>query len=185
MQSSDPITLIEPSINLEEEYLRLVDEFERSGEDFPNSHWPGEEFVAYVWRVRGYSRGVNLPRGWVPFTTYWLIKNNTILLGVSDLRHRLNSSLEVVGGHIGYAIRPSQRKKGYGTTILTKTLVKAQELGLNRVLLTCDSDNIGSVRIIEKNGGVLTKEFYYPPTGKMKSHYWITLGEGYANHRFA
>ncbi len=178
MQQVEEITLIEPSIHLEEEYSRMAAEFERSGEDLPNSPWPGEAFVAYVWRVRGYSRGVNLPRGWVPFTTYWLIKDSAAILGVSDFRHRLNPSLEVVGGHIGYAIRPSQRKKGYGTIILAKTLCKARESGLLRVLLTCDSDNIGSARIIEKNGGVLTRHFFYSPGGKMKSHYWISLEEG-------
>ncbi|MGE5224255.1 MAG: GNAT family N-acetyltransferase [Omnitrophica WOR_2 bacterium] len=177
MQPIEAITLSEPAICFEEEYLRLAAEFDQAGEDFPNSHWPGEEFTAFVWRVRGYSRGVNLPRGWVPFTTFWLIKNGATILGISDLRHRLNPSLEVVGGHIGYVIRPSQRRKGYGTLILARTLVKAKDLGLTRVLLTCDSDNTGSARIIEKNGGILTREFFYSPTGKMKSHYWIPLRE--------
>lgn len=75
------------------------------------------------------------------------------MLGVVRSRHRLLPSLELEGGHIGYDIRPSARRQGHGTAILALALGRARALGLRGVLLTCDEDNLGSVRIIEDNGG--------------------------------
>jgi predicted acetyltransferase len=79
------------------------------------------------------------------------------------------------GGHIGYGVRPSERGKGYGTEVCRRTLEAARGLGLARVLITCDTDNPASARIIEKNGGVLENEVRSRETGKMKRRYWVTL----------
>jgi predicted acetyltransferase len=87
----------------------------------------------------------------------------------------LNPDLEIEGGHIGYAIRPSLRKMGYGTLILTLTLEKARALGLRGVLVTCDTENLGSARIIEKNGGVLESVAISPDSNKKISRYWIEI----------
>jgi predicted acetyltransferase len=84
-------------------------------------------------------------------------------------------ALEHHGGHVGYAIRPSERLKGYGTRLLALTLDKAREMGLGRVLVTCDTDNFASVRVIEKNGGVLENQVISNRSGKMISRYWIAL----------
>ena len=108
-------------------------------------------------------------------TTYWLVKDNEIVLGESRLRHRLTPALENEGGHIGYAIRPRQRRKGYGTCILRLTLEKARDMGLDRVLVTCDTDNLASARIIEKNGGALAGYGISPQSGIQVSQYWIDL----------
>ena len=83
--------------------------------------------------------------------------------------------LEKEGGHIGYDIRPSERRKGYGTVLLALTLKKAQELGLHEVLVTCDSDNVDSVRIIEKNGGELIGRAVSEHTGKEVNRYRIVF----------
>ncbi len=83
--------------------------------------------------------------------------------------------MEDVGGHIGYRIRPSERRKGYGTLILALTLAEARKLGLPRVLLTCDQDNIASARVIQANGGALASEGYSPQTQTLVSRYWIEL----------
>jgi predicted acetyltransferase len=92
-----------------------------------------------------------------------------------SIRHELNEWLRTIGGHIGYDIRPSRRREGLGKRQLALGLAEARALGLERVLLTCDADNVGSRRIIEGNGGVLEDEMEDPATGKVKLRFWIDL----------
>jgi len=94
-----------------------------------------EDFSTYLEHLSNASRGVNLSPGIVPESSFWLVQNNR-LLGRSKLRHWLNPVLEHEGGHIGYDIRPSERRKGYGTLILDLTLDKDRSRGLRSVLLT-------------------------------------------------
>ena len=108
-------------------------------------------------------------------TLFWLVRGGTAIVGTSQLRHTLTPDLEHEGGHIGYNIRPSQRRKGYGTRLLGLLLGKARGLGLQRVLLTCDTDNVASARIIEKNGGRLDSDGISGKSGKPISRYWIEL----------
>jgi predicted acetyltransferase len=124
--------------------------------------------------VKRNARGTNLPPKIVQENIFWLVGERRIY-GRSGLRHRLTPSLEDVGGHIGYDIRPTERRKGFGTLILKLTLEKARQIGLNRVLVTCDTDNTGSVKIIEKNGGKLSEQEFSDAAGKMISRYWIEL----------
>jgi len=95
------------------------------------------------------------------------------LVGVLKLRHYLNEFLEKHGGHIGYGIRPSERRKGYGDKILQLALPEAKKLGLEKVLLTCNDDNLGSISIIEKSGGILQDKI--ESGGKLTRRYWINL----------
>jgi predicted acetyltransferase len=85
----------------------------------------------------------------------------------------LNEVLEKEGGHIGYDIRPSMRRKGYGTEILKLSLPIAKQIGLNRVMLTCDDNNIASWKIMEKNGAVIDEKYDYK--GRYKRRYWIDI----------
>jgi predicted acetyltransferase len=79
-----------------------------------------------------------------------------------------------VGGHIGYVVVPEFRRRGYATTILRLSVQIAREkLGIKRVLVTCDDDNIGSIRTIEKNGGILENVISGPDLHKPKRRYWI------------
>ncbi len=112
--------------------------------------------------------------GMVPATGFCLVSGERVV-GRASLRHRLNEALLLWGGHIGYAIRPSERRKGYGTAALRLTLIEARPLGLRQVLVTCDSDNVGSQRIIERNGRVLENEVVVPELPKPKLRYWIAL----------
>ena len=89
------------------------------------------------------------------------------------LRPRLTEKLEDRGGHIGFAVRPSERGKGYATLMLKLVLEKAKQLGLRRVLVTCDKDNLASARVIQKNGGQLNTESISKQFGKMTQRYWI------------
>lgn len=97
-------------------------------------------------------------------------------LGRTSIRYTLNDRLREYGGHIGYEIRPSEQRKGYGTLILRLALTRARELGLERVLVTCDVDNYGSRGVTENNGGVLEGEFEVPQYhDKPIGRYWVAV----------
>jgi predicted acetyltransferase len=120
------------------------------------------------------SEGRNLPEGWVPMTTFWLVGAGAVV-AMSNLRRRLNDFLLNHGGHIGYYVAREQRRKGYATQMLALTLAEARKLGIERALLTVDSDNEPSIRVIERNGGVLEDEGIDSTTGKLHRRYWIEL----------
>jgi predicted acetyltransferase len=111
----------------------------------------------------------------VPQTTLWLVLDQREVIGISRLRHRLTARLRQQGGHIGFVMRPSRRRQGIGRTLLGMTLGKARALGLDRVLISCDADNIGSRRVIETNGGQLEAEAVCSETGRLIRRYWIEL----------
>lgn len=157
--------------------LRLREEFFlRDGREYftflPRAH---EQFSAYLERLSRAECGESLVPGQVPQSVYWLVYDNEIIVGQSAIRHTLTPSLRIEGGHIGYAIRPSERRQGYGTHILALTLIEARRRGLARVLVTCDTDNIASSRIIQNNNGIFEGEATSPYSGKSVSRYWIDL----------
>jgi predicted acetyltransferase len=94
------------------------------------------------------------PAGWVTGTYLWMVDDEEVV-GRISLRHTLTPWLLEVGGHIGYAVRPTARRKGHATSALGLMLRVAGERGIDPVLVTCDDDNVGSRRVIEANGGVL------------------------------
>lgn len=132
------------------------------------------DFDNSVRRTKDHAKGIGLPQGWVPASTYWLVSCERIV-GTSNLRHKLNDFLENCGGHIGYSVRPSQRGKGYATKILALTLEKAKELRIKRILITCDDDNIASAKVIEKNGGKLADKRMSKDSTVPKRRYRIDL----------
>jgi len=113
--------------------------------------------------------GINLDAKYVPMTTYWL-RRNGYPIGTSKLRHRLNEALLQGGGHLGFCIRPTERGKGYAKKLLTLTLARAQQMGITKVLLTCDIGNAPSWRTIESCGGKLER------TTEKDRFYWIQTG---------
>jgi predicted acetyltransferase len=116
------------------------------------------------------------PPGLVPESFFWLVESDAdIFIGRISKRHNLNDALRQIGGNIGYEIRTSYRKKGYGTLMLKLALPEARKLKLDRVMLTCDSTNVGSRKIIEANGGVLEREIEVPNHAVSVLHWWITL----------
>jgi predicted acetyltransferase len=133
-----------------------------------------QHFAEFVEKELSHARGENLPEGYVPETTLWLIDNNEFI-GRVGIRHTLTEHLLQVGGHIGYDIRPGMRMRGYGSKILGLALPYATKLGIDKVLVTCDTSNIGSRKIIERNGGVLENRISDPAKGIDKLRFWISL----------
>jgi predicted acetyltransferase len=132
------------------------------------------DFEGFLQRLRDESDHAKIPPGRVPMSDYWLIDGDEYI-GRLSLRHELNDELLLWGGHIGYQIRPSKRRRGYGKEILRLGLVKARELGLHRVLVTCDEDNTGSRKIIEHNGGQLENIIEVDDSPVRKMRYWIDI----------
>ena len=130
-------------------------------------------FGAFVERQLSKVEGHSLSPGFVPMTEYWLVDADEYI-GRASVRHRLTPQLLEIGGHIGYDIRPSKRGKGYGNIVLQLAIPKARELGVDRILVTCDEHNVASRKVIEKNGGVLENKVPNPETGDNKLRYWIT-----------
>ena len=174
---NDPsITLFAPALHLQDAFYRYCEAFQAANEP-PRAleELAYRDFQAYLQKLKDRSLGVGLPPGHYPATVYWLMRGADTILGDCSLRHWLTPALERIGGHIGYAVHPQERGKGYGTLMLRLTLEKAKERGLERVLVTCDSDNIASARVILNNGGVLASEEQITPAGKLISRYWIDL----------
>ena len=113
--------------------------------------------------------------GKVPDSTFFLLDTERDrLLGAVNIRHYLNEALLKDGGHIGDGIRPSERRKGYATEMIRLALSECKKLGIDRVLMVCDKDNIGSAKSIVKNGGILENEIV-GPEGNIEQRYWIEI----------
>lgn len=169
------LRLIEPSIEYREAYLDMIQEWQATGERMIpfTLRIDCTDFNAFLQEIQRQKTGQHLNERTVNNTTYWLIDSTNRVLGAINIRHKLNEHLLHIGGHIGYGIRPSARNQGYATKQLALGLIKAKEMGLTRVLITCDKDNIGSAKTIINNGGVLDSEAIVD--GKEIQRYWIEL----------
>lgn len=117
-----------------------------------------------------------LPEGLVPATQLFLVRaEDNKLLGMIQIRHYLNEYLSKFGGHIGYSIRPCQRRKGYAKKMLSMALLECKNLGINRILITCIDGNLGSERTILANGGVYESTVYDPEEDLHLKRFWINL----------
>jgi len=153
-----------------------VEEFHRAGEAFLQQHRQqiAEDPASWLRRLHHLAAGLDLPPGIVPQSEYWLVADGRIV-ATARLRHRLTDSLTVEGGHVGYEVRPSERRKGYASRLLAMMLDVGRQFGLGRVLVTCDADNLASARVIRKNGGRYDGDGISTRTGKTVQRYWIEL----------
>ncbi|MFM7364027.1 MAG: GNAT family N-acetyltransferase [Cuspidothrix sp.] len=179
LQDFQEIQLIKPTSDLHSEFIDMIKEYQEIGEariyDQDFLQLIESDFLGYIEYLENNSQGMELKPGFVPATTFWLVLNHKIIIGESRLRHWLVPSLEHWGGHIGYMIRPLERGKGYGTKMLNLTLEQARNMGLNRVLLTCNQDNHASACVIQKNNGKFTSEGLLASKNKVIHRYWIDL----------
>jgi predicted acetyltransferase len=177
------LTLRLPRRDEEEELLRAYRATSPEVPYFLHYYQEGMPFSRYLEVLVEQERGINLPPNHVPSTFLFAFVGPRIVGRVS-IRHSLNVFLERVGGHIGYVVVPEFRRLGYATRILRLSVQIAREtLGIGRILLTCDDDNIGSIRTIEKNGGILENVIGGPDLEKPKRRYWIETGCDTAAHQ--
>ena len=112
--------------------------------------------------------------GLVPDSTFFCLdEERNVMVGAVNIRHGLNESLLLNGGHIGDGVRPSERGKGIATRMIGMALEECRKLGIGRVLMVCDKDNIASAKSIRNNGGILENEIVVD--GVVEQRYWIDL----------
>jgi predicted acetyltransferase len=174
-------TLSLPLLSVRESFLTAMEELRAEGKDYSDddtrisrniTRWGGrwstpDGFADYVAAVRAEAEeDAPRPEGWVPETTWWWVDGDEYF-GRISLRHRLTTQLRVIGGHIGYDVRPSARRQGHATAMLAAVLPLAHAMGIDRVLVTCDVGNVASRRVIEANDGQLEDERH----GKLR--FWV------------
>ena len=134
---------------------------------------PDEPFDHYIAKLARWSRGEDIPERFVANTFLIGVLDDGRIVGRISIRHELNEILFTLGGHIGYMVVPKCRRQGYGTRLLAEAIPVAHKLKIDRILVTCDEDNIGSRKIIEANGGVYENTFSTPNMKQPKRRYWI------------
>lgn len=133
----------------------------------------GQSFQEYITALNRYEDPDNLPPGKVLQKSFWFLNDANTLVGNSRLRLSLNEYFLNIGGHIGFDVSPEHRRKGYATEILRQTLMEAAKHDIDRVLVTCNEENILSRKVIEKNGGLLENVVIEESTGKNILRFWI------------
>ncbi|GIJ43279.1 hypothetical protein Val02_01650 [Virgisporangium aliadipatigenens] len=164
--------LVLPAVEFHASFLGAMAEFQAEGRGSADDlTMIGDEIREHapLWTspdaFRGYVLGLRAqaleetprPEWMVPDTTLWWV-DGVVYLGRVSIRHRLSERLRLVGGHIGYDVRPSARRRGHATAMLRAALPVARGLGIDSALVTCDVTNVASRRVIEANGGVLEDE---------------------------
>jgi predicted acetyltransferase len=132
---------------------------------------PAQPWADHVARRARNRCGQDLPARWVA-STFLVADVGGTIVGRASIRHELNDFLAFEGGHIGYGVLAEHRRRGYATQILEQSLVVARSYGIDRVLVTCDDDNVGSATVIERCGGAV-ESMIVGEEGKPMRRYWI------------
>lgn len=170
------ITLRQLTPKDEQAFLEGLKEWD--GED---PHWhsfcwkDGMKYSEMLEILRKEDLGIDLAPGRVQHTMLYAFDNEGKIVGRLSVRHTLNAELLRRGGHIGYAVAPRFRKKGYATAIVRQGLSFCRELGLEKIMITCSDDNEASWRIIEKIGGKDYEKFVDETDNKVARKYWVKL----------
>ena len=170
--------LIEPR----EEYAEQIAEYKQAFLDADSSMdgcgplRRSEDSLTYIAECRKYTSPETLPDGWVLSTQFFYIrKADNRLVGMIQVRHYFNDWLSEFGGHIGYSIKPDERRKGYATSMLKAVLPYCKEIGLDKILISCIDSNVGSEKTILNNGGVYEFTVNEPDRKRNLKRFWITL----------
>ena len=172
------VKLVRPQIT----HIKLIESYRN---EFIKNHeviCGGSELEKYdnindwLIRIKNNSNEQTVLKGLVPESVFIMLsEDESKMIGIVDIRHRLNENLFNFGGHIGYSIRKSCRMNGYASEMLKLSLNECIKLGLDKVLITCDKDNIGSAKVIEKNGGILENEIVMVDNKEIVQRYWIDV----------
>ena len=165
------LKLVKGALEYKRQIVDMLDEW----------HATGEKIVPYAIRRVDYRDFENYlsslevtdeSSGLVPDSTFFCLDiDRDIMVGAVNIRHYLNEGLLLNGGHIGDGVRPSERRKGIATQMIGLALEECKKLGIDRVLMVCDKDNIGSAKSIINNGGVMENEITVE--GILEQRYWI------------
>ena len=166
------IKLVEPSERYLISYMEAYDEYEKNG--VTTYHLDNAREYDIFEKYENYRTGRNLNPNRVRADYYWLVdEKKGYFIGEISIRHTLSDALWEYGGNIGYGVRYGEWGKGYGTLMLKLALEKAKTLGLERILITCDDDNIASARVMEKNG--FEMENIIKHDGILIRRYWKSM----------
>ncbi len=166
--------LIKPALEYEKQFFELLQEFD---DEDVSMFWDKDgkakdDIPTYIKNTQAYEKWEEFKFFWGKAYTFWLLDNNH-LIWMINLREKAEWKYLQRWGHIWYAIRKSERGKWYAKKILALTLLEAKKIGLNKVLVTCNTDNIASSKVIEANGAFLENVILYK--GSNISRYWIDL----------
>lgn len=156
----------------EEAFARGHEQLEREGFLLGLGYTPGDDWAAFVAAQEEQRHGRNLPESFVP-GTFLVGDVDGVLVGRLSIRHELNDWLATFGGHVGYGVLPEHRGRGYATDMLRQAVVRAMLLGIDRVLVTCDADNVASRRVIEACGGRPDPDLPVVAADPPKLRFWI------------
>lgn len=164
------------------EYARQISEYRREfleaggSMDGTGSLRRTEDPAAWIQHCEDCKDPDRVPQGLVTATQYLYVREeDRKIVGMIQIRHYFNDYLEKFGGHIGYSVAPSERRKGYASRMLRDVLPECRKLGLDRVLVTCDHDNEGSRKTILNNGGVYDGTVFEPDEKVHLERYWIEV----------
>ena len=168
------LVLVKAEERYKEQITEMMDEWTASGEKivpYVIQKTDYHDFDSYISSLEI----KDVQDGKVPDSTFFCLDTDRIIfVGAVNIRHYLNEDLLQNGGHIGDGVRPSERRKGIATKMISLALEECRKLGIPKVLMVCDKDNKGSAKSIINNGGVLENEIMCD--GVIEQRYWIELG---------
>jgi len=174
------ITLVIPS----EKHIDKIQEYKNEFVNAGETYLPGtsdllktESISEWIEKVNKNSKTIGLTEeGHVPSTIYLAVESEAgKIIGIMNIRHELNDYLFNFGGHIGYCVSPTERKKGYAKEMLALSLEKCKELGIDKVLVTCRDTNEASRKTIIACGGIYENEIIGVEDAEMHQRFWIEL----------
>ena len=173
------VKLVKISKKYEKQIIDMLDEWVEYNNTHETNHSPWAIFSDYSnfdeYIIKTKEREIPRDPKYVPSSVFYAYDvDRDIMVGAVNIRHYLNDSLLFDGGHIGDGVRPTERRKGYATKIISLALDECRKLNIDKVLITCNKDNIGSKKSIINNGGVYENEVI-DDDGYIVERYWITL----------
>ena len=177
------LILVTPTAEYEQQAINLIDEVSATDVD-PNLRFAGfahlqeyrDSFAEWLVRLQNMAHEETVAVGHMPANTFFAVrKSDSKVVGIVDVRHRLNDYMLKYAGHIGYTVLPSERRKGYGYQQLVLALNFCKSIGIDRVLITCNDYNTASAKTIEKVGGVLENKIINPVNGELERRYWVDV----------
>ena len=172
--------LIEPTMEYDKEIQAFKQDFQNheSSLDGSGNLRRFDNTKDWLDFVNKFKDPATAPKTFVPTTQYIFVREeDRKVVGVIQVRHYFNEFLREFGGHIGYSVCPSERKKGYGSLMLKMILPKCKELGIDKLLITCVKGNLGSRGVILNNGGIYESTVYCKERDYYLERYWIDLSD--------